>query len=523
MRFTKSLCIAAISAALLFSLAATSASAARRPHYGGTLRVELLSSTFSLDPREWKPGSLSAREDEKLAALVYDRLVTLDDYGRFQSALAVEWSRDAAAKNWQFKLRPNVKFSDGTPLTPADVVTALQSVLTGNLQLAASENSITIRSPHPVPDLLEQLASGPHFIFRALPDDTLLGTGSFYVAEIDAASPYESNPLATKPARLRFRANEESWAGRPFLDAIEVTLGEPPLRQLFDLQVGKADIVEVAPDLVRKARQDNLRVWSSAPNTLLALRFDEAQPATADVHLREALALSLDRDTMANVLLQKQAEPSAALLPNWLSGYAFLFESPMNLERAKEIRSSLPANEAGGAEPLRLHVDATGDLMKLLAERVAVNARQANLSVQVITHIVSSTGGAAPISSATPPMGMHLFTWHYDSLSPRVELDALLRQLHLEPSAENSLPFIEPEQRFTEERRLLEERRVLPLVLLPEYVGIATPVRNWMPARWGAWRLADVWLEKGESAPPAPTAGASPENSAMPHGRGAHP
>jgi ABC-type transport system substrate-binding protein len=521
MRSTKSLCFAAISAALLFFLASIPASAAKRPRYGGILRVELLTPTFSLDPREWKPGSFSAREDEKLAALVYDRLVTLDDYGRFQPALALEWSHDAPAKNWQFKLRPNVKFSDGTPLAPADVVTALQSVLPANLQLTANENSISIHSPHPVPDLLEQLASGPHFIFRALPDDTLLGTGPFYVAEIDAAAPYETNPLATKPARLRFRANEQSWAGRPFLDAIEVTLGEPPLRQLFDLQVGKADVVEVAPDLVRKARQDNLHVWSSAPNTLLALRFDEAQPASADDHLREALALSLDRDTMANVLLQKQAEPSAALLPNWLSGYAFLFESPMNLERAKEIRSSLPANEAGGTEPLRLHVDAAGDLMKLLAERVAVNARQANLSVQLASHTASA--GAAPASSTTPSIGLHLFAWHYDSLSPRTELDALLKQFHFEPAPETSQPLIDPEQRFAEERRLLEERRVIPLVFLPEYVGIATPVRNWMSARWGEWHLADVWLEKGETAPPAPTGGASPDNSATPHGRGARP
>ncbi len=523
MRSTKSPCSAAISAALLVLLAAASASAAKRPRYGGTLRVELLSSTFSLDPREWKPGSLSAREDEKLAGLVYDRLVTLDDYGRFQPALAIEWSHDAAAKNWQFKLRPNVKFSDGTPLAPADVVTALQSVLPATLQLTASESSISVRSPHSVPDLLEQLASGPHFIFRALPDETLLGTGPFYVGEIDAAAPYDTNPLATKPTRLRFRANEECWAGRPFLDAIEVTLGEPPLRQLFDLQVGKADVVEIAPDLVRKARQDNLRVWSSAPNTLLALRFDEAQPATADEHLREALALSLDRDTMANVLLQKQAEPSAALLPNWLSGYAFLFESPMNLERAKEIRSALPANEAGGTEPLRLHVDASGDLMKLLAERVAVNARQANLSVQVATHTASTTGGTTTVSSTNPPMGLHLFTWHFDSLSPRAELDAFLRQLHLDPASETSQPLIEPEQRFAEERRLLQDRRVIPLVVLPEYVGIATPVRDWMPARWGEWRLADVWLEKGEIAPSASTSGASSDNSAAPHGRGAHP
>ena len=154
---------------------------------------------------------------------------------------------------------------------------------------------------------------------------------------------------------------------------------------------------------------------------------------------------------------------------------------------------------------------------------MAVNARQANLSVQVVLHLASATGGAAASSPANPPLGMHLFSWHYDSLSPRVELDALLKQLHLGPPPENALPFAEPEQRFAEERRLLEERRIIPLVLLPEYVGIASPVRNWMPARWGEWRLADVWLEKGETVQPAPDGGASPDNSAAPHGRGAHP
>jgi len=483
----------------------------------------MFASSVTLDPREWKSGSLSAREDEKLAALVYDRLVTLDDYGKFQPSLAIEWSHDAAAKNWQFKLRPGVKFSDGSLLTSADVVASLQSLLPPGLQLTATDTAISLHSPHPVPDLLEQLASGRHFVFRTLPDETLLGTGPFYVAEISPAAPYEANPVATKPARLKFRANEQSWAGRPFLDAIEVTLGEPPLRQLFDLQVGRADVVEVAPDLVRKARQDNLRVWSSAPKTLLALRFDEAQPASADEHLREALALSMDRDTMANVLLQKQAESAPALLPNWLSGYAFLFESPMNLERAKEIRAALPANEAGGTEPLRLHVDGGGDLMKLLGERVAVNARQANLSVQVVTHSTPAIGGAAPVSSNNPAIGLHLFAWHYDSLSPRAELEAMVNQLHLEQAPESTQPLADPEQRYAAERRVLEERRVLPLVLLPEYVGIAAPVRNWMPARWGDWRLADVWLEKGESAPAAPNSGASPENSPAPHGMGVHP
>jgi hypothetical protein len=74
--------------------------------------------------------------------------------------------------------------------------------------------------------------------------------------------------------------------------------------------------------------------------------------------LREALPLSLNRGTMAGVLLLKQAEPAAALLPPWLTGYAFLFTVDGNLDRAMEMGAVLAADFAGAAAPLRLRVDA---------------------------------------------------------------------------------------------------------------------------------------------------------------------
>lgn len=124
---------------------------------------------------------LDSATAEKLGALVYDRLVALDNYGRFQPQLAAEWSHDAAFKRWQFALRAGVKFSDGSALTAADVAAALQPLLPATQQIQASGNTVVIQSNAPIPDLLEQLASGRYFIYRAQPDGTLLGTGPFFV------------------------------------------------------------------------------------------------------------------------------------------------------------------------------------------------------------------------------------------------------------------------------------------------------------------------------------------------------
>jgi peptide/nickel transport system substrate-binding protein len=498
-RLSASISFLSIAAHLLLASPVT---AATHPRYGGTLRVEVHAASMSLDPREWQAGSLESATNQKMAELVFERLVTLDSYGRFQPVLATEWSHDGSNKRWQFTIRTGVRFSDGSPLTAADVAAALQPLLPGTQQISASGNNVVIQSIAPMTDLLEQLASGRYLVYRALASRALAGTGPFVLGEArvgDGKSEEKSSASASDTAsriggaHIYFRANEEAWSGRPFVNGIEVTLGVPPLRAMFDLQLGKADLIELTPELVPRAKQANMRVWTSEPVTLYGLRFDDTHSAAADVRLREAFSLSLDRGTMANVLLQKQAEPAAALLPQWLSGYAFLFNVDTNLERAKELRRALPANEAAAAAPLRLRVDPAGDLAKLLGERVAVNARQAAILVQVIARPVKRPGAAAP--APADPSGVHLFAWHYSSLSPRAELDSLFAAYNLSEPSEVNVTSTDHERLYARERRVLADRRVLPLVLQAECVGFGPTVRDWMPARWGEWRLADVWLD----------------------------
>jgi hypothetical protein len=110
----------------------------------------------------------------------------------------------------------------------------------------------------------------------------------------------------------------------------------------------------------------------------------------------------------------------------------------------------------------------------------------------------ASRGGSTTATSNDAAPGLHLFAWHYSSLSSRVELESFVSTLNLGDSSGSAVSSADPEQLYAREKKLLEERRVLPLVVLPEYVGLGPNVRDWMPARWGEWHLADVWLDVPE-------------------------
>src|SRR5260221_3636098 len=119
MRFTKSHWPAAVSTAI-FALLCTAAQA-EPPGYGGTLHVKLRASSISLDPREWTLGSLSSGASEKLAGLVYQRLVALEDHPKNLPVLASEWAPHTARPNWQVKHRPRVPLSSVSPANTAAI------------------------------------------------------------------------------------------------------------------------------------------------------------------------------------------------------------------------------------------------------------------------------------------------------------------------------------------------------------------------------------------------------------------
>jgi len=138
------------------------------------------------------------------------------------------------------------------------------------------------------------------------------------------------------------------------VDAVDVTLGVPPQRALLDSQLGKTDLAELSEDTARRAQQSNVKLWKSLPLTLYAVKFPAPPKSGNDRKLREALSLSVDRNAMARVLLQKQAEASVVLLAAVALGICFSLRYGKQSGRREGIASKPDGKFAGGCSATSL-------------------------------------------------------------------------------------------------------------------------------------------------------------------------
>ena len=99
-------------------------------------------------------------------------------------------------------------------------------------------------------------------------------------------------------------ANQQYWNGPPFLDSIDVTFGVNDREQLLALDLGKADVIEIAPEMIRRARSEGKTVSTSEPAELMALEFSANAQSQDDIHLRNAFVAALDKDSLGDVVLQ---------------------------------------------------------------------------------------------------------------------------------------------------------------------------------------------------------------------------
>jgi peptide/nickel transport system substrate-binding protein len=388
--------------------------------------------------------------------MVADNLVKIDVTGHAQAELAIAWQSEMNGRRWQLTLRRGVKFQDGSAASSA-VIAEVLGQRHPDWSVRGSGDLLTIESESPIPLLLAELALPRNAILRRAANGLPVGTGAFRVTDF-------------VPARgLKLAANEDSWAGRPFVDVIEIDLARSLRDEAIALELGKADLIEAPPQPAALSGGPR-RVRTSLPVELMALVFT-ANTKAQDQRLREALALAIDRKPIQSVLLKGAGEPTASILPNWMTGYSSVFSSQANVQRAKMVL-------ADSRQPaLSLSYDPRDPQAQLIAERIALNAREIGITLQV------SLSGAADLN---------LVRIVLPSSDPSTTLREAARALVLpQPIIHGNLV----EDLYTAERSLLESHTVIPLFHLPVASSAGPRIRNWQPDQMGDWNLADIWLE----------------------------
>jgi peptide/nickel transport system substrate-binding protein len=439
---------------------ASMAPASTRPHYGGTLRVAMRDAPTSLDPAD------SSRPDtlwRNLSRPVFETLVNLDGRGQPQPSLSSSWRVDPGDQRWQFNIRRGVTFQDGTALS-VDTVAASLRAANPNWKVFATGDAVVIECDAPTPNLPAALAL-PRYAIVKRAGGKLSGTGPFSIS-------------AWEPGKkLILSARDDYWGGRVFVDTIEVAMGQSFREQMIALDLGLADVIEVAPDQARRASLEGRRIERSAPAELMALVFSTDSQSPEEGKARAALALSIDRATINEALLQGGGEPAGALLPNWLTGYAFLFPSDVDLQGARQIQGQARGEPAWG-----LASDASDPLSRVIAARIGLNALDAGL-VLLEPFSLPTKSTVAEIRLVRIPL---------DSLNAQVALTDLaaragLPQPKFNDDSSNGL--------YVAEHGLLQSQRIIPLLHLRTAAAISRRVQGWTEERDGEWRLENVWLE----------------------------
>ncbi|NUH66900.1 peptide ABC transporter substrate-binding protein [Sulfitobacter sp. S0837] len=163
-------------------LAATGASAGEPPRRGGRLRLALSGATRQDD---WVQGDGLFMQVAR-QGLVFDTLTEVAGNGILKGELATVWQASGDARQWQFDLRPEVQFHDGSPLTAGDVVMSLQRVLPEADVSAKGALQVQITLPQANPGL-PLLLSEPRYVIRPAhaPEDGI-GTGLYRLRRFSA-------------------------------------------------------------------------------------------------------------------------------------------------------------------------------------------------------------------------------------------------------------------------------------------------------------------------------------------------
>ena len=288
------------------------ARAESRPPYGGEVRGSLLGAPVTFDP-----VAAQSHPEITVIGLVFDTLYAIGADGSVEPHLAVGPPvLDAARTTAHVALRHGVAFHDQAVMTAADVVDSLERVrgrvgwlLAAVASVRAAGDGVDLALRAPGVDVAPLLALPQTAITRRGQPPTLarpIGSGPFAVDSFDAVAHH-----------LVLRAFDDHFAGRPYIDRLDLGWYDTPDGEVRRFETGEAELSARGMAAFAGARPKHAASpIESAAALLVFIGFGRHHAAVIEPALRQALDLALDRGALATITTGEHTEPTRLPLPS---------------------------------------------------------------------------------------------------------------------------------------------------------------------------------------------------------------
>jgi peptide/nickel transport system substrate-binding protein len=388
---------------------------------GGTITYLKASDIASADPIALIN---SGTTDAPVASAVYDMLVYSDPIaGRIQPQTADSLtSTDATV--WTLKLKPNIKFSDGTAYDTGAVKFNWQRLQDPKNTAAKASIANLIASMDVVDaQTLKITLKAKNAIFPIqVAQIPFIGSPTAIQAEGAgfASAPVGAGPFVLKSwvrdSQLSFVRNPSYWnAPRPYVDQLIMKIITDETQRVNTFQSGAANLMyTVNPAAADQLQKGGAQATAGVLNGGVLMYFNVKKPPFNDIRARQAVSLAIDRADFIKVITNGVIEPMDSIFRHTSPFYdASITQPAYDPIKAQQLLDSLAA-DTGGPLTFTIYTFNAGDYVTGAQYMQSALNKLKNINVSI--SVEGTTGHIQRVSASD--FGAAMYATNFDDPDP---------------------------------------------------------------------------------------------------------
>jgi peptide/nickel transport system substrate-binding protein len=376
---------------IVLAVAAAGCSSPATPSIGGgtgpAVNTLVIANAVKVDTLD--PEANSVNESIWLDQNLYSRLLQPNATGTgLLPDLASSWNISSNGLTYTFRLRPDAKFSNGSPVTASDVVYSIERsrAFTGGWGfLLTAVKTITAPDAHTVVITLSQphaplLADLAMYAYSVVPESLVKAQGASFFQHPVGSGPFMVTSYSAD-SEVDLARNPYFYGTKPQISKVKVLIVPNDNTRVLMLQSKRADVIENPPgNLVNQINKTPGLSVQLYPSTRVDfIQLDEHYKPFKSMLVRQALNYAIDRSSIVQLAYQGHATPGASFMPYKMQFFdSAITPYPYNPAKARQLLAQAGYPHGFNAFLITVSGDVAGQ-----AEAIVLKSELATVGINV--------------------------------------------------------------------------------------------------------------------------------------------